>query len=75
MRRFAVVKCAREVTGLTWFYFFFAVTDMLIAMLGICSQEELDEEEEALEEEPVAVSPGEEPEPELTGALDRSRAF
>lgn len=31
------------------------VTDMLIAMLGICSQEELDEEEAALEEEIVPV--------------------
>jgi hypothetical protein len=38
---------------------------MLIAMLGICSKEELDEEEE-IEEEAV-VAPGEEPEPELTG--------
>lgn len=36
-----------------------AVTDMLIAMLGICSQEELDEEEEAFEEEP-SLTEGEE---------------
>ncbi|BGP56174.1 hypothetical protein JCM8202_005944 [Rhodotorula sphaerocarpa] len=31
------------------------ITDMLIAMLGICSQEELDEEEEAFEEEPSLI--------------------
>ncbi|GJN91194.1 hypothetical protein Rhopal_004212-T1 [Rhodotorula paludigena] len=30
------------------------ITDMLIAMLGICSKEELDEEEEELEEEAIA---------------------
>lgn len=41
----------------------FAVTDMLIAMLGICSQEELDEEE--LIEEEVEAEPDE---PELSGA-------
>ncbi|ORY89790.1 Metallo-dependent phosphatase-like protein [Leucosporidium creatinivorum] len=40
------------------------ITDMLIAMLGICSKEELDEEEEIEEELPV--TPGEEIEPELT---------
>lgn len=28
---------------------------MLIAMLGICSQEELDEEEEEIEEEPSTI--------------------
>lgn len=42
------------------------VTDMLIAMLGICSKEELDEEDEEAEEEPV-LAEGEEAEPELTG--------
>ncbi|GAA5970031.1 hypothetical protein JCM8115_002713 [Rhodotorula mucilaginosa] len=31
------------------------ITDMLIAMLGICSQEELDEEEEEIEEEPSTI--------------------
>lgn len=40
---------------------------MLIAMLGICSKEELDEEEEIEEELPT--TPGEEMEPELTGEL------
>jgi len=44
------------------------VTDMLIAMLGICSKEELDEEDEEAEEEPV-LAEGEEAEPELTGML------
>ncbi|GAA6061322.1 hypothetical protein JCM10212_003212 [Sporobolomyces blumeae] len=39
------------------------ITDMLIAMLGICSQEELDEEDE--EEEEVAAS-GTDEEPEMT---------
>ena len=38
---------------------------MLIAMLGICSKEELDEEDEEAEEEVVAE--GEEGEAELTG--------
>ncbi|KWU44430.1 Metallo-dependent phosphatase [Rhodotorula sp. JG-1b] len=33
------------------------ITDMLIAMLGICSQEELDEEEEEIEEEPTLHPP------------------
>ncbi|GAA5990676.1 hypothetical protein JCM5350_001843 [Sporobolomyces pararoseus] len=40
------------------------ITDMLIAMLGICSKEELDEEDEEAEEEVVAE--GEEGEAELT---------
>ena len=39
---------------------------MLIAMLGICSKEELDEEDEDAEDEIVAE--GEEAEPELTGS-------
>ncbi|GAA5861064.1 hypothetical protein JCM1840_003068 [Sporobolomyces johnsonii] len=39
------------------------ITDMLIAMLGICSKEELDEEDE---EEEEVVAEGEEGEPELT---------
>jgi hypothetical protein len=43
---------------------------MLIAMLGICSQEELDEEEEEIEEEPSTIE-GEELdlEPGETGKL------
>lgn len=38
-----------------------AVTDMLIAMLGICSKEELDEEELLDEEETTVASPEEAP--------------
>ncbi|GAA5905825.1 serine/threonine-protein phosphatase 2B catalytic subunit [Sporobolomyces salmoneus] len=41
------------------------ITDMLIAMLGICSKEELDEEDEETEEEAI-LAEGEEAEPELT---------
>ncbi|BGP00234.1 Serine/threonine-protein phosphatase 2B catalytic subunit A2 [Rhodotorula toruloides] len=42
------------------------ITDMLIAMLGICTQEELDEEEEEMEEEPAEGAVVEEIEPEAT---------
>lgn len=41
---------------------------MLIAMLGICTQEELDEEEEEMEEEPAEGAVVEEVEPEATGS-------
>lgn len=39
------------------------ITDMLIAMLGICSQEELDEEEAEIEEEAIITEEGVEGEP------------
>jgi len=45
-----------------------AVTDMLIAMLGICSKEELDEEEEELAEEESEPLEEEEDDEGLTGA-------
>ena len=45
---------------------------MLIAMLGICSKEELDEEEEEIEEA-MPVSPGEEIDAELTGEYSKLR--
>jgi len=44
------------------------VTDMLIAMLGICSKEELDEEEEELVDEEAAPVEDEEDDEGLTGA-------
>ncbi|POY71124.1 calcineurin family phosphoesterase [Rhodotorula taiwanensis] len=47
------------------------ITDMLIAMLGICSQEELDEEEEEIEEEPSAILEGEE---EIEGETEEQMA-
>lgn len=40
---------------------------MLIAMLGVCSQEELEEEEEESIEDEIMASPGESGEPEMTG--------
>lgn len=45
------------------------ITDMLIAMLGICSQEELDEEEAEIEEETIITEEGVEVE-----ATDEERA-
>ncbi|KAK4054233.1 3',5'-cyclic-nucleotide phosphodiesterase (PDEase) (3':5'-CNP) [Microbotryomycetes sp. JL201] len=53
------------------------ITDMLIAILGVCSQEELDEEEELVEDEAMASPAAEIIEPEMTEEeiLERRQAI